>query len=674
MSSNGGKSDRVFLSYSSKDKAWADAACAVLEGRGVRCWIAPRDIAPGTEWGAAIIAGIDACRVMVLIFSDHANQSPQVRREVERAVSKGLTLLPCRVEDVQPVGAMEYALGNTHWLDVFTPPVEDQMGRLAEAVRMVLAAGRGQGASAAGGDLRRAAGTEESFRFPCPACGKRLKATRAQVGRRARCACGNAVTVPAPTEPLAPTPPPAMPLGGAGSVVPQTAARPEPAMPPPLPSAVAPAGGLSRRRHWPWLAGAAGVLVVVAVSVVVVLTVVKGWIRSANVTGSDGYGASSTAAGHIEPPVVDGPTANGYGGGGSSETNVVSSDRPPPPGAPQVTQPPRPPEPIPAPGPRPSDSPQAQPAAPPVETPVNLASLEPRRRNSLKMELVLIKPGSFIMGKDSEEFNEKPAHQVTLTRPFYMGVYEVTRGQFRAFVNDRAYHGGKSYLAESQTDGKGCYGYYKATGEFTDRQTRFFWDNTGFEQTDEHPVVDVTWNDAMAFCRWLGKKEGAFYDLPTEAEWEYVCRAGTTTPYWTGADERSLRGACNYKDLAYDRLHPPKSPPIQGNRWDDGFAFTAPVGSFRPNPWGVHDLLGNVEEWCADTTRRYVAQDETDPRGDNRNATEFGNGRRAVRGGSWSSDFLFDFKTTHRPPAQDAGEANYNLGFRVVQRPGVKVQ
>src|SRR3954453_2438612 len=120
-------SDRVFLSYSSKDKAWADAACTILESNGVRCWVAPRDIVPGTEWGASIIAGIDACRVMVLIFSENANQSPQVRREVERAVSKGLFIIPCRVEDARPVGAMEYALSNTHWLDVFTPPREDQM-------------------------------------------------------------------------------------------------------------------------------------------------------------------------------------------------------------------------------------------------------------------------------------------------------------------------------------------------------------------------------------------------------------------------------------------------------------------------------------------------------------------------------------------------------------------
>jgi TIR domain/Domain of Unknown Function (DUF1080) len=128
----------VLISYSTKDQKWADAACSVLEARGIRCWIAPRDIIPGTEWAAAIIAGIDACKVVVLIFSASANASPQVRREVERAISKGLTVVPCRIENVMPVGAMEYALGNTHWLDVFTPPVERQMKRLAESVQALL--------------------------------------------------------------------------------------------------------------------------------------------------------------------------------------------------------------------------------------------------------------------------------------------------------------------------------------------------------------------------------------------------------------------------------------------------------------------------------------------------------------------------------------------------------
>jgi hypothetical protein len=128
----------VFISYSSKDKQWADAVCAVLERHRIRCWIAPRDIVPGSEWGASIIAGIDACKIMLLIFSGNANASAQVRREVERAISKGLSVLPCRVENIAPSGAMEYALSNTHWLDAFTPPVERQLEVLARSVKILL--------------------------------------------------------------------------------------------------------------------------------------------------------------------------------------------------------------------------------------------------------------------------------------------------------------------------------------------------------------------------------------------------------------------------------------------------------------------------------------------------------------------------------------------------------
>ena len=128
----------VFISYSSKDKKWADAACGVLEMHKIRCWIAPRDITPGTEWGASIISGMDSSKVMVLIFSTHANQSAQVRREVERAIGKGLIVLPFRIEDVSPEGAMEYALSNTHWLDGFTPPLEQQFALLARSVNVLL--------------------------------------------------------------------------------------------------------------------------------------------------------------------------------------------------------------------------------------------------------------------------------------------------------------------------------------------------------------------------------------------------------------------------------------------------------------------------------------------------------------------------------------------------------
>lgn len=104
----------------------------------MKCWIAPRDITPGTEWGAAIVDGIDRSRVMVLIFSANANQSPQVRREVERAISKSIPILPLRIEDIRPQGSLEFALSNTHWLDAFAAPADERLTQLAESVMALL--------------------------------------------------------------------------------------------------------------------------------------------------------------------------------------------------------------------------------------------------------------------------------------------------------------------------------------------------------------------------------------------------------------------------------------------------------------------------------------------------------------------------------------------------------
>lgn len=128
----------AFITYSTHDKAVADATCAALEAAGIRCWIAPRDITPGAEWGEAIIDGINHCRVMILIFSASANDSPQIRREVERAVSKGVPIIPLRIQDIAPARSLEYFIGTVHWLDALTPPLESHLRRLGETVKSLL--------------------------------------------------------------------------------------------------------------------------------------------------------------------------------------------------------------------------------------------------------------------------------------------------------------------------------------------------------------------------------------------------------------------------------------------------------------------------------------------------------------------------------------------------------
>jgi TIR domain len=128
----------VFISYSAKDKLTADAVCAKLESRGVRCWIAPRDILASEEYAAALVNALRGSRLMVLVFSSGANQSQQVLREVERAVSKGLPILPLRIEDVPPSEAMEFYISSRHWLDALTPPLEQHLAQLSDTVTLLL--------------------------------------------------------------------------------------------------------------------------------------------------------------------------------------------------------------------------------------------------------------------------------------------------------------------------------------------------------------------------------------------------------------------------------------------------------------------------------------------------------------------------------------------------------
>jgi TIR domain/Sel1 repeat len=128
----------VFISHSAKDKTIADAVCAMLESEGVRCWIAPRDVTPGMEWGRCIIEAIRQARIMVLVFTSSANASHQIRREVERAVNHDIVILPFRVENVMPDESLEYFIGNVHWLDALTPPLEAHLRSLAGTIKMLL--------------------------------------------------------------------------------------------------------------------------------------------------------------------------------------------------------------------------------------------------------------------------------------------------------------------------------------------------------------------------------------------------------------------------------------------------------------------------------------------------------------------------------------------------------
>ena len=251
--------------------------------------------------------------------------------------------------------------------------------------------------------------------------------------------------------------------------------------------------------------------------------------------------------------------------------------------------------------------------------------------NTLGMRLVTIPSGEFLMGSTRQEdghvANEAPRHLVRITRPFEIGAHEVTNGQFGAFVD------ATGYLTEAERDVGGGFGidFERAVVVQDPKHTWRDPGFPGFTPGPEHPVLMISWQDAEAFCRWLSEKEGRVYRLPTEAEWEYAARGGTTTPWWSGADPATLATAANTADAPL-RARVPKAR--WAAEWSDGFAFLAPVGSYRPNPFGLYDVTGNVWEWCHDwyDADYYASSPAEDPTG-----PEIGS-FRTIRGGGWFND------------------------------------
>jgi len=244
--------------------------------------------------------------------------------------------------------------------------------------------------------------------------------------------------------------------------------------------------------------------------------------------------------------------------------------------------------------------------------------------------MVKVPTGTFMMGSSEAETkreniapklvsDERPLHAVTITREFALGQFAVTRGEFAAFVRDTGH------------DPTGCYVY---SGEKSVLDQKRNWRNPGFEQSDQHPVVCVSYEDARRYVQWLSQKAGKSYRLPTEAEWEYAARAGTTTARFWG-DGRDQ--ACNFANVAdftgAEALKRNKSNKDQVFQCRDGYEHTAPVGSFRPNAFGLYDMLGNVWQWTEDCYHDSY-------KGAPNDASAWVSGEckfRILRGGSWTN-------------------------------------
>ena len=260
--------------------------------------------------------------------------------------------------------------------------------------------------------------------------------------------------------------------------------------------------------------------------------------------------------------------------------------------------------------------------------------------------IMVVPAGSFSMGSPVGEAgrydNEGPIHPVSIPETFGLGVYEVTRGQFRAFVKDSGHEAGEA-----------CWTYEgRRWRERAGRSWRF----PGYAQNEQHPVVCVNWDDASRYVEWLSFKTGQQYHLPTESEWEYAARAGTKRTYYWGDGIEDGWKQCRYANGADLRT---------GLFWragcDDGHEYTAAVGSYLPNPFGLHDMLGNVWEWTHDCW----SDDYSDAPAD---GSAYGVGQcelRVLRGGSRyvSAEGI---RAAHRLRF-DPSSRNQNTGFRVAR-------
>ncbi|MFQ6041463.1 MAG: SUMF1/EgtB/PvdO family nonheme iron enzyme [Candidatus Poribacteria bacterium] len=248
--------------------------------------------------------------------------------------------------------------------------------------------------------------------------------------------------------------------------------------------------------------------------------------------------------------------------------------------------------------------------------------------NSIEMRLRRIEPGIFTMGvgktplpdelagkphRSCGDFDEQPIHQVKITRPFYMGVYEVTNAQYERF----------------------------------DPEHREIRGKLGFSEDDDEAVVFVSWYDAMRFCKWLSEREGLPYRLPTEAEWEYACRSGTTSHFHTG----DILPEVFHKNANRSWYPDPA-------RSSEDEIVSLKVGQTTPNAWGLYDMHGNVEEWCYDWYGPYEATEQVDPVG------RVDGNFKVTRGGSHGTEIYY-LRSANRMGALPE-DKSWLIGFRVV--------
>lgn len=276
--------------------------------------------------------------------------------------------------------------------------------------------------------------------------------------------------------------------------------------------------------------------------------------------------------------------------------------------------------------------------------------------------MVRLPAGSYVAGSTPEETDavhypallaarEQPARAVTVARPFAIGRTEVTRGDFARFVKATGW----------KPDGPCAHLVDGPSNTWTASAARD-WQHPGFVQTDRHPVVCVNLADAEAYAAWLSRETRRHFRLPSNTEWEYAARAGTTAPqWWDGSKQQDVCKNASVSGRERQKAHNNGvADPVKFFGCDDGYVYTAPVASFRANPWGLYDMLGNVWEWTADclnATQSGAPGDTSARAGDCASHMD--------RGGSWTNSPKYVRSAAQHPDL--IGARNTVLGFRLVE-------
>jgi formylglycine-generating enzyme required for sulfatase activity len=503
------KGHQVFISYSNEksdkagsDRQIADMICSALESENIRCWIDHRDIMPGEKWVNAMFNAVEQSKVMVLVFSANANRSQWVEDEITYALDEKIRIIPFRVDNVTPQGALRVLKVRCQWIEAQQPPQKEDLIRLVRAVHTYL---------------------------------EKYKENEKE-------------TVPTGTE-----------IPGNNLV--------------------------EEKKFEHYLSN--------AMDYYINENYEKAW---SNILEAELI-KSSDKVRQLKKK-IKGKIA------GKKEKERLAAET--------------------------------------KEKPGDVKAVESKAKKVYKNQqgfqetdlgdgiiMVSIPPGKFEMGSNEYD-NEKPPHTVFLDG-YWMGKYEVTVKQFGLFVEDAG------YVTEAESSG----GAYAWTGQTWEKKKDINWKNPGFKQQDSHPVVCVSWNDALEYCRWLSNKKGVNFKLPTEAQWEKAAR-GTDGRKYPWGDTKPGETLANFN--------------IEISK-------TTPVGSYPAgaSPYGLLDTAGNVWEWCSDwyDPDYYKNAPKENPMG-----PKSGTGR-VMRGGGWA-DRAVPLRCAYRLNGYPYRRFN-TVGFRLCQ-------